>query len=285
LPSLPHSSFTSSWRLFVVSLALTWHACSQDWVERKNQESDPARPLGWRFEVPPDWKQSPVPQFPFPLGEGWNGKDGSVQICWLGKSAASSSEQLSLEQRGYLRSERRVAGRNAVVLERKEERFCYVDTPQGTCRVFARGSNPVVGHILQSFSLLEAIQSSSVIRQTYTNWSFELPKGWTLQAPDVLLVGKDPVCKLSSFPLEKGQMLRGWARSDGKGERIGMEPFTTRSGLDGYLVEWKTEQGEQISAYVAQASQGLRFTLLRSSELERLRRLLGSLQFLAPANK
>ena len=96
-------------------MLLTWlslpAAAAGQWVEKKNEEADPARPLGWRFEVPVDWHQLSVANFPYPLGEAWNGGEGSLQVCWLGSSATVGKEQLNLESRGYKRSDRRVAGR------------------------------------------------------------------------------------------------------------------------------------------------------------------------------
>lgn len=270
-------------------MLLTWlslpSAAAGQWVEKKNEEADPARPLGWRFEVPADWHQLSVANFPYPLGEAWNGGEGSFQVCWLGSSATVGKEQLNLESRGYKRSDRRVAGREAVLLVRNQDLFCYIDSPKGICRLHITGANPLHEHILESFSLIQTADVAAGAEQRFGDWSFELPPGWLWKDPDTLTLEGEPVARLTSYPLERDQMVRGWARSQASienpqlKERVDMEPFSSKKGADGYLVEWKGPKGSLLYAYVAKKQKGLRVELLRPSELDRLRRLLSSLQF------
>ena len=274
---------------FATVALLTWFClpvwATGEWVERKNEEADPARPLGWHFEVPTDWRQLALANYPYPLGEAWNGSDGDFQVCWLGASTTLGQEQLNLESRGYRRAERRVAGREAVLLQRKEELFCYIKTPKGSCRLHVKGSTPVHEHILQSFTLVETAEAVAGSEQTFGEWGFELPPGWQWQAPDTLTVDGSPVCKLTTQSLDKTQMLRGWARTQASQEnpalkeRVAMEPFSSKKGVDGYLVEWKGPKGSLLYGYVARNLKGLRLELLKTSELDRLRRLLSTLQF------
>jgi hypothetical protein len=274
---------------FATLLLLTWFSAAVwaagDWVERKNQEPDPARPLGWRFEVPGQWRQASLARFPYPLGEAWSGGDGGFQVCWLGNSTTLGQEQLNLESRGYTRNERRVAGREALVMVRNQDLFCYIKTPKGSCRLHVTGPTPVHDHILQSFTLIETAEVAAGSEQRFADWGFELPPGWLFQAPDTLTFEGAPVCKLTSHTLEREQMVRGWARSQASSEnpqlkeRVEMEPFTSKKGVDGYLVEWKGPKGPLLFAYVALKQKGLRVELMKPGELDRLRRLLSSLQF------
>jgi len=268
---------------------LTWlrlpALAAEDWIERLNQQADPARPLGWRFEVPSPWRQTSLANFPYPLGESWNGSDGGFQVCWLGQSASLGQEQLNLESRGFSRAERRVAGRDALLFQRQQEAFCYIKSPKGVCRLHLNGSNPVQEHILKSFTLVETAQAMAGSSQNFAEWNFELPPGWQWQAPDTVVAEGQPVCKLVPYNLERDQMLRGWARNQACAEnpklkeRVDMEPFTSKKGVDGYLVEWKGPSGPLLYAYSAQKQKGLRLELLKPAELDRLRRLLNSLQF------
>lgn len=265
------------------TVQLAWAA--GQWTERKNLEADPARPLGWRFEVPTDWRQVALANFPYPLGESWEGPEGAVQVCWVGNSVTLGQEQLNLEARGYVRSDRRIAGRDAAVYEKKNDLFCYVATPKGKCRLHLTGASQLNGHILQSFTLMEAASAPPAQEVRYEQWAFTLPSGWAFQSPDLLTVNQEPVARLSGHTLAREVMLRGWARSEAAQsnsklkERLAMEPWTSKPGCDGYLVEWKGPGGSVLFAYTAQQGRGLRMELLRSSELERLRRLLSSVQF------
>lgn len=268
-----------------LSLLLCGVAAAVNWTEHKNLEPDPARPLGWRFEVPNDWKQSSLARFPYPLGESWDGADGNLQVCWLGNSITVGKEQLTLEERGYARSDRRVAGRDAEVFEKNNDLFCYVRTPQGECRLHVQGSNPVSQHILQSFTLMEAAPAPATTDPVRLgSWLLTPPPGWSFQAPDMFKAGEQPVVRVSVEDLPKDSMVRGWARNEGSQsnpklkERLGMEPFSNSRGVDGYLVEWKGPAGSQLYAYTALHGKGLKFELLRPSELEHLRRLLSALQ-------
>ena len=289
---MPRKSHSYRHRLqgrFATLLLLTWlsapGAATGEWVERKNQEADPARPLGWRFEVPTDWHQASLANFPYPLGEAWNGGDGGFQVCWLGNSTTLGQEQLNLESRGYSRNERRVAGREAQVFVRNKDLFCYIKTPKGSCRLHVSGTTPVHEHILQSFTLVETAEVVAGSEQRFGEWGFELPPGWQFKAPDTFTLEGAPVCKLTGHTLERDQMVRGWARSQASienpqiKERVEMEPFSSKKGADGYLVEWKGPKGPLLYAYVAQKQKGLRLELIKPGELDRLRRLLNTLQF------
>lgn len=273
---------------FATAMLLTWFAIpvlAGDWVERKNQEVDPSRPLGWRFEIPPEWRQASVPEFPYPLGESWKGGEGDVQICWLGNSDTVGLEQLNLETRGYEKGTRRVAGRDASVYQKNQEVFCYLNTPKGYCRIQIHGSNPMQQKILQSFTMIQLASVPVSAEQRFAEWSFLPPPGWQFRAPDLLLVGEDPVCRLTSHSLGREVMPRGWARNQAGQqdpklkERLEMEPFSSKRGVDGYLVEWKGPQGPLVFGYAAREQKGLRVELLRSSELDRLRRLLDTLRY------
>lgn len=262
-----------------------WSAWSASWVERQNQEADPGRPLGWRFQVPDDWRQGSLSDFPYPLGESWAGKEGILQVCWLGSPSTVGSEQISLESRGYARADKRVGGRDATLFQKQDDTFCYVKTGQGVCRLHLTGSAPMQQKIMQSFTFLQTAKAGAVVEQRFANWSFELPPGWAWQAPDTLVVGGEPVCKLVEYPLERDQMVRGWARNQaGKEnpklkERTGLEPFSSKHNVDGYLAEWKGPKGPLMFAYAAREQKGFRAELLRSNELDRLRRLVTSLRY------
>lgn len=255
-------------------------------MEHKNQTPDPARPVGWRFETPTGWRQGAVNKFPFPLGEGWTGEDGQLQVCWLGTSVTMGQEQYNLEQRGYARTDTRVGGREAVVLQQNQDTYCYVNTPKGTCRLHLVGSNPTQQRILRSFGILDVIQAPVGEERRFASWSFEMPPGWKWLEPDTLLVDGAPVCKLTSHSVDRQLMVRGWARVQAQQEnadlkeRVEMEPFTSRHGNDGYLVEWRTAGGDsRIFGYLAENQKGLRLELLKLGELDRLRRLLMSVQY------
>lgn len=273
---------------FVATLLLTWFTLplwASEWVERKNQELDPNRPLGWSFEVPPAWRQVSVPQFPYPLGESWTGGEGRVEVCWLGQSTSIGIEQFNLEERGYERSQRRVAGRDAVAFQKGEDLFAYVNTPKGVCRLHLSGSNPLQQKILQSFNVIQLAKVAVSPEQRYADWSFQPPPGWTFRAPDLVMMGEEPVCRLSSHSLTRDLMLRGWARNQASQdnptltERLGMEPYSSKHGVDGYLVEWKGAKGPLLFGYAAREQKGLRLELLKSSEVDRLRRLIDTLRY------
>lgn len=268
-----------SFSLLLTALA---GAAPAGWTPHTNEEPDPARPLGWSFETPNEWRQAPMPSFPYPLGESWTGKDGLVQVCWLGSHGALS-EQSNLEERGYARSERRLAGREAVCLESKDDTFCYVKTPQGQCRVHVKSSHSISAHVLQSFTMRQTAAASAADDVVYEKWSFQLPNGWTFQAPDLLQAGGRPIARLSHHPLPKEVSLRGFARNDGKEseglkDRLDMEPFSSRNGVDGYLVEWKTAGGSQVFGYAGAGGEALRLQLLEAGGLTSLRRLLTTLK-------
>ena len=265
---------------------LTWSCqASSDWAPHRNQEADPARPLGWSFEVPTPWKQFSVAKFPYPLGESWNGDDGSFQVCWLGEVSTVPQEQYNLEQRGYARSNRMVAGRDSVILQKNTESYCYIKSPKGTARLHLTCATPLSEHILQSFTLIATQEVAPGGEQKFAEWAFELPTGWAWKEPDLLTVGGEPVARLTKYSLAPTDMVRGWARNQAAQEnpklkdREGMEPFSSKKGIDGYLVEWKGPKGPQLYAYAARSQKGLRIELLRDSELDRLRRLLSTLLF------
>ena len=271
---------------FALALLLTWSArAAAEWAQHRNQEADPARPLGWSFEVPTAWKQFSVARFPYPLGESWNGDDGSFQVCWLGEISTIGQEQFNLEQRGFSRSSRSVAGREAVLLQKNTDAYCYIKSPKGTARLHLTCATPLFDHILQSFTLIQTQEVAPGGEQKYADWTFELPTGWAWKDPDLLTVGGEPVARLASYSLGPTDMVRGWARIQASQEnpklkeREGMEPFSSKKGIDGYLVEWKGPDGSLLFAYAARGQKGLRVELLRTSELDRLRRLLSTLMF------
>ncbi|MBS2033800.1 hypothetical protein JST97_02380 [bacterium] len=271
---------------FALVALLTW-SCSaaSEWAQHRNQEADPARPLGWSFEVPSSWKQFSVAKFPYPLGESWNGDDGSFQVCWLGDVNTIETEQYALEQRGFVRGSRTVAGREGVWLQKNTDCYCYIKSPKGTCRLHMTCATPLVDHILQSFTLIQTQEVAPGGEQKFSDWTFELPTGWTFKAPDLLVIQGEPVARMANYSLPPTEMVRGWARNQASQEnpklkeREGMEPFSSKKGIDGYLVEWKGADGPVLFAYAARGTKGLRFELLRASELDRLRRLLNSLAF------
>lgn len=265
---------------------LTWSCqAAGEWAPHRNHEADPARPLGWSFEVPTPWKQFSVARFPYPLGESWNGDDGSFQVCWLGEVSTVPQEQYNLEQRGYARSTRMVAGRDSVILQKNTESYCYIKSPKGTARLHLTCATPLSEHILQSFTLIATQEVAPGGEQKFSDWAFELPTGWAWKEPDLLTVGGEPVARLANYTLGPTDMVRGWARNQASQEnpklkeREGMEPFSSKKGIDGYLVEWKGPKGPQLYAYAARSQKGLRIELLRDSELDRLRRLLSTLFF------
>ncbi len=288
LPRYLYSWARNRATVFAVLLLLTWFVLpgwASTWVERRNQEPDSARPLGWSFEVPDDWRSHSLANFPYPLGESWSGSEGSFQVCWLGQSAALGGEQFNLEERGYQRSEVRLAGRDASQFQRQQDVFCYIKTPQGCCRLHITGSNPLQQRIIKSFTLLQVASAAPSTSQKFAEFTFQLPSGWKWKEPDLLTIGDDPVCRLTRHDLSREQMPRGWARTQATQdhpelkERLGMEPFASQKGLDGYLVEWKGPAGSLLFGYAAREQKGVRFQLLKPSELERLRRLLSTLQF------
>ncbi len=265
---------------------LTWSCqAAAEWALHRNQEADPARPLGWSFEVPTGWKQFSVAKFPYPLGESWNGDDGSFQVCWLGEVSTIGQEQFNLEGRGFARSSRTVAGREAVLLQKNTDAYCYVKSPKGTARLHLTCATPLLDHILQSFTLIQTQEVAAGGEQKFGEWAFVLPTGWAWKDPDLLTVGGEPVARLAKYTLGASDMVRGWARNQASQEnpklkdRDGMEPFSSKNGIDGYLVEWKGADGPLLFAYAARSQRGLRVELLRGSELDRLRRLLSTLVF------
>ena len=271
---------------FALAALLTWSCqAAAEWAQHRNQEADPARPLGWSFEVPTGWKQFSVAQFPYPLGEAWNGDNGSFQVCWLGDATTIGQEQFNLEGRGYKRNNRTVAGRDAVLLQKNTDTFCYIKSPKGTARLHLTCATPLLDHILQSFTLIQTQEVAAGGEQKFGEWTFELPTGWAWKEPDTLTVGGEPVARVANYTLAPTDMVRGWARVQASQEnpklkeREGMEPFSSKKGIDGYLVEWKSSNGPLLFAYAARGQKGLRVELLRSSELDRLRRLLSSLMF------
>lgn len=271
---------------FALTALLTWSAwAASEWAQHRNQEPDPARPLGWSFEVPGTWKQFSVAKFPYPLGESWNGDDGSFQVCWLGDVSTIETEQYNLEQRGFTRGSRTVAGREGVWLQKNTDCYCYIKSPKGTCRLHLTCATPIVDHILQTFTLIQTQEVVPGGEQKFSEWTFELPPGWAFKEPDLLTIQGEPVARLAKYTLAATDMVRGWARNQASQEnpklkeREEMEPFSSKKGIDGYLVEWKGSDGPVLFAYAARSQKGLRIELLRASELDRLRRLLSSLAF------
>lgn len=274
---------------FATLLLLTWlaqGAATEEWAKKENQEPDPGRPLGWRFEVPASWRKTAVANFPYPLGEAWNGTEGGFRVCWLGETPKVGQEQINLLNRGFSREEKRVAGREAVLLQKANELYCYVKATKGSCRLHITGGPNLSEHILNSFTLVDLADTALGGEQKYSDWSFELPPGWKWQDPDLLVADGEPVARLASYPVPRDMMVRGWARNQASQEnpklkeRVEMEPFTSKRGIDGYLVEWKGPTGASLLfAYAALKQKGLRVELLRTSELDKLRRLLSSLQF------
>lgn len=289
--------------MLVMWLVLAAGASETGWREVKNLEVNEDKLAGWVCEVPSDWQRMAGVQPAPPLGEGFQDPSGKAlcTVTWVQDKATKEDEQVLLPQRGYTLRQVRVAGRtaNEYFKERPDggtERVVYIFSPQGGCRVFLVSKSPAFEDtfrkILTSFRIMAATGMTDKPWKAYHDksrgYSLKMPPLWdaidTGQAITLGQSGLAPAVTLRIVEKPADQSLRGFARTAGKDEVPGgtldsFEPFSTESGLNGYLALWTVPGGKPVLlAYLPLGASALQARLNANQHLELFNRVLRSVK-------
>jgi len=287
----------------VLCLVLAAAAAESGWREVKNLEVNDDKKAGWICELPGDWQRMAGVQPPPPLAEGFQDPSGKAlcTVTWVQNKATKEDEQVFLPQRGYTLRQVRVAGRNSneYFKERSDggtERVVYIFSPQGGCRVFLVSKDPsyedTFRRILTSFRIMAATGMTDKPWKTYRDpargYTLKMPPLWdatdTGQTVTLGQSGLAPAVTLKLVDKPADQSFRGFARSAGKSEvpsgtLDSFEPFSTESGLNGYLALWTSPDSKPVLlAYLPMGSSALQARLHLSKHLELFNRVLRSIK-------
>lgn len=241
---------------FQAAFALTTH---------ENGDLTEGDRLGWSIETPDDWRDIPGVQPPWPIGGGYQSKDGKCRITVVWLKDTADAFRIHLTESGYQEADCRLGGFSGKVYSIKKDgveiKHHFITRSGGTYRITTEDQEnnaEILEKALNSFTFIRKVKETSDTGSVYkheSGFTFPCPPGCKVRdkATGCAVIKNGAVIiDLTLYPGTgiPGQSFRGLARNLGKNipgaETLAkFEPYNI-GNTTAYQALWQTISGSYI---------------------------------------